>query len=149
LKKYSVSEFTNEIRNKYPKAYNDLSDKKLLELWIKKFPNDIKQIKDYNNSNFKGDNAVREIYTYYIKWLGIIICALCIFSFFVSTNWIITLIKETNQEYGRTDSDASKFLYTIGIYIAEFGYWLKKLPIILKIIGTVVGGIIWLTHNED
>ena len=149
MNKYSVAEFANYIREKHPGAYNDLSDKKLLELWFKKFPNDIAQIKNYNHSNFKEDNVVRGIYNYYIKWLGIIICSLCVFSFFVSTNWIITLIKETNQEYGRTDSDASKFLYTIGIYIAEFGYWLKKLPIFIKVIGIVVGGIIWVTHNED
>ena len=52
MKKYSVSEFANEIRNKYPEAYDDLSDEKLIEFWIKKFPN------DKNKINFKKDYSI-------------------------------------------------------------------------------------------
>lgn len=44
MKKYSVSEFANYIRAKHPDAYNDLSDDKLVELWLKKFPDDKNKI---------------------------------------------------------------------------------------------------------
>ena len=49
MKKYSVSEFAKEIRIKYPEAYDDLSDEKLIEFWVKKFPNDKNKIKSRNN----------------------------------------------------------------------------------------------------
>ena len=42
--KYTVEEFAKEIRKLYPGDYDDLSDKKLVELWLKKYPNDINKI---------------------------------------------------------------------------------------------------------
>jgi hypothetical protein len=44
MKKYNVKEFANEIRTKHPGSYDDLSDEKLVELWLKKFPNDKEKI---------------------------------------------------------------------------------------------------------
>ena len=38
--KYLVSEFANEIRKLYPGDYDDLSDSRLVELWLKKYPTD-------------------------------------------------------------------------------------------------------------
>lgn len=42
--KYTVSEFAQEIRKMYPGDYDDLSDSKLVELWLKKYPNDREKI---------------------------------------------------------------------------------------------------------
>jgi hypothetical protein len=40
MKKYTIKEFADKIRSKYPNAYNDLGDDELVELWIKKHPDD-------------------------------------------------------------------------------------------------------------
>lgn len=42
--KYSIHEFASEIRKLYPGDYDDLSDNKLVELWLKKYPKDIEKI---------------------------------------------------------------------------------------------------------
>jgi hypothetical protein len=47
--KYSVTEFAQEIRKLYPGDYDDLSDNKLVELWLKKYPNDVEKINLYKN----------------------------------------------------------------------------------------------------
>lgn len=46
--KYTVSEFAKQIRNLYPGDYDDLNDTNLVELWLKKYPNDINKIKINN-----------------------------------------------------------------------------------------------------
>ena len=38
--KYTISEFAHEIRKLYPGDYDDLTDKRLVELWITKYPED-------------------------------------------------------------------------------------------------------------
>lgn len=43
--KYSIKEFAEIIRNKYPKKYDDLTDSKLVELWLNKNPLDSELIK--------------------------------------------------------------------------------------------------------
>ena len=40
MRKFTLSEFAKDIRSKYPGSYDDLSDDKLVELWLKKFPED-------------------------------------------------------------------------------------------------------------
>ncbi|MEI8203907.1 MAG: hypothetical protein WCH34_12885 [Bacteroidota bacterium] len=42
--KYTVKEFAQEIRKLYPNDYDDLSDEKLVELWLKKYPNDKEKV---------------------------------------------------------------------------------------------------------
>ena len=44
MKQYTKSEFANHIRSQYPGSYDDLSDDKLMKLWLKKFPNDTDKI---------------------------------------------------------------------------------------------------------
>jgi hypothetical protein len=44
MKKYTIEEFADQIRSKYPNSYDDLDDDKLIELWLKKFPNDGEKI---------------------------------------------------------------------------------------------------------
>jgi hypothetical protein len=42
--KYTINEFASQIRNLYPNDYDDLTDEKLVELWLKKYPDDIEKI---------------------------------------------------------------------------------------------------------
>jgi hypothetical protein len=42
--KYTVQDFAKEIKKKYPKVYNDLDDEELVNLWVKKYPQDKKNI---------------------------------------------------------------------------------------------------------
>jgi hypothetical protein len=42
--KYTINEFASQIRNLYPNDYNDLTDEKLVELWLRKYPEDIEKI---------------------------------------------------------------------------------------------------------
>jgi hypothetical protein len=44
MKKYTIEEFADQIRSKYPNAYDDLEDNKLIKLWLKKFPDDEEKI---------------------------------------------------------------------------------------------------------
>jgi hypothetical protein len=44
--KYSIKQFANEIRQKNPNSYDDLSDQKLVELWVKKHPDDKDKIRN-------------------------------------------------------------------------------------------------------
>jgi len=37
---FTVKQFADKIRIKYPNVYDDISDNELVELWLKKFPND-------------------------------------------------------------------------------------------------------------
>jgi hypothetical protein len=46
MKQYTKSEFANEIRQKYPNSYDDLSDQNLVELWVKKHPDDKDKIRN-------------------------------------------------------------------------------------------------------
>ncbi|MGO4817080.1 hypothetical protein [Flavobacterium sp. W22_SRS_FP1] len=48
MKKYSVSEFAQYIRDKNSGAYKDLSDAKLVDLWLKKFPEDKNKITNHS-----------------------------------------------------------------------------------------------------
>ena len=48
MTKYSVSEFANNIRAKHPGAYDDLLDDKLVELWLKKFPDDKNKVANHS-----------------------------------------------------------------------------------------------------
>ena len=42
--KYTVNEFAQEIRKMYPGDYDDLSNSNLVELWLRKYPNDRSKI---------------------------------------------------------------------------------------------------------
>jgi len=51
--KYTVEEFAREIRKLYPGDYNDLSDGTLIELWLKKYPQDEEKL--IHGSPYKSD----------------------------------------------------------------------------------------------
>jgi hypothetical protein len=40
MTRVTKNKFANEIRTKHPGSYDDLTDEKLVELWLKKFPED-------------------------------------------------------------------------------------------------------------
>lgn len=71
--KYTVPEFAGEIRKMYPGDYNDLSDHKLVELWLKKYPKDIDKVelgnpspienKDLGVSSKKSSSVIKAIWT--------------------------------------------------------------------------------------
>ncbi len=42
--RFTITEFAQNIRNQYPKEYDDLSDSQLVNLWVKKYPNDQEKI---------------------------------------------------------------------------------------------------------
>jgi len=58
--KFTITEFAREIRKMYPNDYNDLTDKKLVELWLKKYPKDIEKVNIGNGQSFI-DPEVSEI----------------------------------------------------------------------------------------
>jgi hypothetical protein len=52
MKQYTIPEFSQKIRAQYPGSYDDLSDDKLIELWLNKYPNDKEHIiEETNNGN--------------------------------------------------------------------------------------------------
>jgi hypothetical protein len=130
---------------KYPGSYKDLSDDKLIELWIRKFPEDKNKLV---NDKSDLEEVSNEISNLFLKWLGVIICVLSLVGFFVSTEWAVKFIIEHELEFGTNDSEASKLIYLIGVKLVETALWLKKLPVIVKIIGVISGGILWLKYNE-
>ena len=70
--KYTVDEFTKKIRKLYPGDYDDLSDSKLIELWLKKYPNDINKV-DLNQSKVP---VKRKNYTGYVLIIILLVLAI-------------------------------------------------------------------------
>jgi hypothetical protein len=54
--KHSISSFAKEIRTLYPGDYDDLSDETLVNLWLKKYPDDINKIDSRYHTNKKDSN---------------------------------------------------------------------------------------------
>lgn len=72
--KYTVKEFAKEIRNLYPSDYDDLTDENLVELWIKKFPNDREKIEfSQNHRNQNAESHVSFGFVKYLFWIGLIV----------------------------------------------------------------------------
>jgi hypothetical protein len=84
MKKYTVKEFANEIRTKHPGSYDDLSDEKLVELWLKKFPDDkFKLENEIVNITKKSNN----IFNGKLFWVVLVIIIFSIiFFYFKSSN---------------------------------------------------------------
>jgi inorganic pyrophosphatase/exopolyphosphatase len=77
MTKYTTEEFADQIRCKYPNAYDDLDDETLIQLWLKKFPNDEEKIAIANelttqlNENKNNIAKMNETQTIAIEKLGI------------------------------------------------------------------------------
>ena len=95
------------------------------------------------------EETIKKISSYFLKWVGIVMCILCAVSFFITTEWVLKTLMETEREFRISDSDASKFFYYFQLYILEFAIWLKKLPLIIKIIGFIVGILICVSNTDD
>jgi hypothetical protein len=151
MKKFSKSEFAKIIRNKCPGSYDDLSDDKLIELWLKKYPGDKSKVNSSGLSSIisQDENIEKEISSYLLMWLGIVICILCAVGFFISSEWLITQSINTSNEYRNDDSNAGNFLYQIEIIMIDIAIWLKNLPVVAKIIGVIVGLILWFTNSNE
>jgi hypothetical protein len=149
MKQFTKTQFANKIRTKYPGSYEDLSDDKLVDLWLKKFPNDSYKVIDNESSSFQDVNTFKEITNYLLMWIGIVVCVLSAVSLFISTEWAINFLIENEIEFGNNDSDVNILFTKIGYKMVEFGLWLKKLPIYIKIIGIISGVIIWFSYHED
>jgi hypothetical protein len=91
----------------------------------------------------------KEISNYFIKWIGIVICILSLVGFFISSDSILKLIFEMEADHKINDSNAGAFLYSIELFLLNLLIWLKKLPVAAKIVGIIIGGLLWFTHNED
>ncbi len=54
--KYTIAEFAREIRNRFPGDYDDLIDEELVELWLRKYPEDRNKIKTNSNQEMASNN---------------------------------------------------------------------------------------------
>jgi hypothetical protein len=57
MKKFTVEQFAHKIRKKYPNVYDDILDTELVDLWIKKYPNDKEHI---IYDNYESPNQTNE-----------------------------------------------------------------------------------------
>ncbi len=98
MKKYTVKEFANEIRTKHPSSYDDLSDEKLVELWLKKFPEDRDKIKNEIKLIYENQekiNAIDFCLNKYVVnrfvdiWVGIVFTGGLAVLFFPILIWFI------------------------------------------------------------
>lgn len=120
--RHSVEEFAEELRKKFPESYNDLNDKDLVELWVKKFPEDKKNInfsqvhyqeEETSNENCNGFKKMfvlilnkNFIYILTMKW--IILFIVCVVLFYtnpsleshkvIGSKEIITVLKDAKLD---------------------------------------------------
>ena len=106
MNKQSKKNFANKIRSNNPGSYDDLSDDKLIQLWLKKFPNDKEKIiwPQPNLIENSDEADVKEISSYFLKWIGIVICVLAVVSFFLDSESLTKMIlqSEVDQSVGRS-----------------------------------------------
>ncbi|MBN8837690.1 MAG: hypothetical protein J0I09_10540 [Sphingobacteriia bacterium] len=118
---YSISEFAQEIRKQYPGDYDDLTDAKLVELWLKKYPNDknkvalnsvasaIPEKKENNNNNSSK----------YIKYIIIVIILFIAFKTNPDskdfTDKAIEIYQNQSKNNNQKDSDAFSKALSEGI----------------------------------
>ena len=151
MNKQSKKNFANKIRSNNPGSYDDLSDDKLIQLWLKKFPNDKEKIiwPQPNLIENSDEADVKEISSYFLKWIGIVICVLAVVSFFLDSESLTKMILQSEVDQRLNDSSASNFLHTVEFFIIDVLIWLKKLPIAAKVTGLIVGGIIWFMNDDE
>ncbi len=151
MNKQTKKDFANKIRSNNPGSYDDLSDDKLIQLWLKKFPNDKEKIiwPQPNLIENSDEADVKEISSYFLKWIGIVICVLAVVSFFLDSESLTKMILQSEVDQRLNDSSASNFLHMVEFFIIDVLIWLKKLPIAAKVTGLIVGGIIWFMNDDE
>lgn len=124
--KYSVSEFARQIRKMYPNDYDDLSDIRLVELWLKKYPNDINKV----DINQIGQSEVPRKKAGYFKY--VLIAMLLTVAFLTKPSFrdhkdtilnevLYPLVDKVGNEVGINDLSSLNFL---GVDVVQEG--LKK-----------------------
>ena len=94
MKQYTIPEFAKKIRTQYPGSYDDISDKKLIELWLKKYPKDKEHVIEESNS---GDGS----FSY--KWiLGILFIVALFFTNPNSNDHKMAVNEVINQSIDKT-----------------------------------------------
>lgn len=96
----------------------------------------------------ENEDVLKQIFSYFAMWVGIVICVLSALSFFISTETMLRWLLEAEIEHQGNDSDASTILYNLQIKLLELGIWLKDLPLAAKIGGVVVGGLLWFSNAD-
>ena len=95
------------------------------------------------------NDTANEIISYFLKWIGIVVCISCAVSFFINSEWVAKQILETQMNYSKDDSDAANLLYKMEVFMIDSAIWLKKLPTSLKVTGLVLGGLLWFSNSKD
>ena len=106
----------------------------------------IKFMEQQENNDLKENLQVTHILLKQLFfWIAFIVCALCIFAFFASTDWI-----NSTLDFKKNDSDAGSLLNELASYLLNFAMWLKELPVWLKIVGASAGGAIaFFSYKDD
>ena len=102
---------------------------------------------NYNDNS--GEDTLRAISSYILMWIGIVMCVLCAAGFFVSTDWLLTQAINASSEYQNNDSDAASLLFKIEMIMLDVALWLKNLPVATKVIGIIIGGLLWFSNSDD
>lgn len=115
-----------------------------------------------NNNKQESEDSIEgtlnEIFSYFIKWIGIIVFFLCASSFFISTEWLVELILETSSTSSTANNDSDfgqllvkldEFIIKVEEFMINLAIWLKNLPLFARIIGLVVGGLLWIMNYKD
>ena len=115
MRKYTIEEFADQIRIKYPNSYDDLEDDKLIELWLKKFPNDEEKI-IFESGAPKKSNKWKYL------WVILLLILFALFrslitsgelkdSDFINKNELITDYGKVELKYGVVSNSAYDELY--------------------------------------
>jgi len=96
----------------------------------------------------KTEDVFKQASSYFTMWIGVVVCALCAVSFFISTESLVKWVVETEIEHRGDDSDASVLIYNAKMLMLDLGLWLKNLPTVAKIAGVIVGGILWFSNAD-
>jgi len=88
--KYTINEFATEIRKSYPGDYDDLSDTKLVELWLKKYPNDKEKI----GSDIVNQPQEDSLYFSFLGLISVALFGFIAYKLFEVLNYIDVLEQE-------------------------------------------------------
>ena len=155
MKRYTISEFAAKIRRKNRGSYDDLSDKRLVELYLKKYPEEKNKIIQAHTDSMENPTIddVKEIANdvglTFIIWFGVILIVLGATGLFISSTYIIELQATTIETYVGDDSDISILLFTVELYFVQILAWLKELPVGVKIGGIIIGLILTIIASHD
>lgn len=147
MKRYTNSEFAAKIRRQNPGSYDDLSDKKLVELYLKKYPEEKNKIIQTHSDSMENPTIedvkeiANDVLATFFVWFGVIMIVLGGTGLFISSTSIIELQTTTIETYVGDDSDISILLFTGKLYVVKLLALLKELPAGVKIGGIIIGVI--------